>query len=78
MECDLMVDCINGSLPFESKWEEKVEKHLKTCCECRELVKLMGELPYLVNARTFSSDMKARILAMVFEEKPDSYAMMFS
>lgn len=72
MECDLMVDCINGSLLFERKWEEKVEKHLETCWDCQELVELMSELPYLVNARAFSSDMKARILAKVFEEEPDS------
>lgn len=77
MECDLMVDCINGSLLFESKWDEKVEKHVEICWECQKFVELMSELPYLVNARTFSSGMKERILTLVFEEKPDSYAMMF-
>ncbi|ANU09663.1 hypothetical protein A1A1_15538 [Planococcus antarcticus DSM 14505] len=71
MECDLVVDCINGSLPFERKWEE-VEKHLEACWECQELMESISELPYLVNARVFSSDMKARILAIVFQEEPDS------
>lgn len=67
-ECDLMVDCINGSFGFENKWEEKVETHLKTCWECQEIVGLIGEVPNLVNPKIFSADMKARILAMVFEE----------
>lgn len=69
LECDLMVDSINGSLPFERKWEEAVEKHLSSCSECREMVEAMSELTYLVSAETFSANMKARILANVFEEE---------
>lgn len=72
MECDLVVDYINGSLRFESKWEEKVEKHLETCGECQELMELMNGLPELVNEQTFLNGMKARILAMVFREDMDS------
>lgn len=72
MECGLMVDYINGSLPFGSKWEERIEKHLAVCLECQELVELMGVLPVSMNESTFFNGMKARILAMVFKEVADS------
>lgn len=72
MGCDLVVDCINRSLPFERKWEEKVEKHLEVCRECQELMHLISELPSLINAGVFSAQMKERILTTVFEEKSAS------
>ncbi|WP_142826680.1 hypothetical protein [Planococcus soli] len=72
MECDLVVDYINGSLPFDKQWEERIEKHLAVCRECRELAELMSELPKLMNETTFFKDMKARILAIVFEERTES------
>lgn len=68
MECDLVVDCINGSLPFEKQWKEEIEKYLAICWDCQELMELMNELPELANTQMFSNGMKARILAMVFEE----------
>lgn len=77
MECDLMLDCINGSLPLKSKGKEEIEKHLTVCWECQELVELTSELPYLMNAGTFSAGMKERILTLVFEKKTDSDAMLF-
>ncbi|MDQ0429477.1 putative anti-sigma-YlaC factor YlaD [Planomicrobium stackebrandtii] len=72
MECDLVIDCFNGSLPFDKQWEERIEKHLAVCRECRELAALMSELPELMNETTFFNGMKARILAIVFEEGTDS------
>lgn len=69
MGCDLVVDCINRSLPFERKWEEKVEKHLEVCQECQELMQFISELPSLMNDGVFSAQMKNRILTTVFEEK---------
>ena len=72
MECDLVVDCINGSLPFEKQWKEEIENHLASCWECQELMELMNELPELANPQMFSNGMKARILAMVFKEGTDS------
>jgi len=73
VECGLVVDYINGSLPFEKQWREEVEEHLAICRECQKLMELMNGLPELADGRIFSSGMKARILAMVFEEwgEPD-------
>lgn len=70
MECDLVVDYINGSL-VEKQWKEEIDKHLASCWECSELMELMNELPELVNTQLFSEGMKARILATVFEEGMD-------
>ncbi|MBT2570062.1 hypothetical protein [Planococcus sp. ISL-110] len=72
MECDLVVNYINGFLPFEKQWKEEIEKHLSICRECQELMVLMNELPELANEKTFLNGMKARILATVFVEETDS------
>ncbi|TWT08043.1 hypothetical protein FQV26_09595 [Planococcus sp. CPCC 101016] len=68
-QCDLVMDGINRSLPFEQKREESVDKQLAYFWERKEFFEVMSKLPYLVDARAFSSDMRARILAMVFDEE---------
>ena len=51
VECDFVVDCFNGFLLNEKKRDEQIDKHVAICWECRKLEQLIGELPYLVNAK---------------------------
>lgn len=68
MDCDRLVDYLNGTLSADES--KQFEQHLKTCTECQEIVEATGELPYLADPVEPPVDMKARILSNVFEEKP--------
>lgn len=65
--CDQLVDYLNGTLSAEET--AAFEQHLKHCSDCREIVEVTGELPYLADAVEPPKEMKARILANVFEEE---------
>lgn len=69
MDCDRLVDYLNGTLSTDEI--KQFEQHLEICTECREIVEATGELPYLADPVEPPADMKARILSNVFEEKPD-------
>lgn len=66
MNCDHVVDYLNGALTAEEMREFQL--HLNSCEDCRELVEAVGELPYLAEAAEPPAGMKARILANVFDE----------
>lgn len=66
MNCDHVIDYLNGTLTEEEMHEFQV--HLNSCEDCRELVEAVGELPYLAEAAEPPAGMKARILANVFDE----------
>lgn len=68
MKCDDVVDYLNGSLTEREKHE--FEEHLKDCADCREIIEMTGELPYLAEPAEPNAGMKERILANVFEEQP--------
>lgn len=67
MECDRLVDYLNGTLSANEI--QQFEQHLKTCTECQEIAEATGELPYLADPVEPPAGMKARILSNVFEEK---------
>ncbi|HSP22491.1 MAG TPA: anti-sigma factor [Planococcus sp. (in: firmicutes)] len=66
MNCDHVIDYLNGTLTAEEMHEFQL--HLNSCEDCRELVEAVGELPYLAEAAEPPAGMKARILANVFDE----------
>ncbi|MTD31374.1 anti-sigma factor domain-containing protein [Planomicrobium sp. YIM 101495] len=65
--CERLVDYLNAMLSEEE--EKEFEAHLAGCEDCREIVEVTGELPYLAEAVEPPVEMKARILANVFEEE---------
>lgn len=67
--CEGLVDYLNGMLSEEETKE--FEAHLAGCEECREIVDVTGELPYLAEAVEPPVEMKARILANVFDEEKE-------
>lgn len=69
MDCDRLVDYLNGTLSADEI--QQFEQHLTTCTECQEIVEATGELPYLADPVEPPADMKARILSNVFEEEPE-------
>ena len=66
IDCDYLVDYLNGTLTDEQT--KQFEQHLQTCTECQEIIEATGELPYLADPVEPPADMKARILANVFED----------
>ena len=69
MDCDQLVDYLNGTLSKDEM--QQFEQHLKSCTECQEIVEATGELPYLADPIEPPAGMKSRILSTVFEEKPE-------
>ncbi|PSL36353.1 anti-sigma-K factor RskA [Planomicrobium soli] len=67
IDCEHVVDYLNGTLTDEDL--HAFEEHLKTCADCRQIVELTGELPYLAEPIEPPIGMKARILTNVFEEE---------
>lgn len=67
MDCEHVVDYLNGSLTAEQTRE--FEEHMASCEDCREIVAAAGELPYLAEAAEPPSGMKDRILTAVFAEE---------
>jgi len=67
MDCDHVVDYLNGTLTDEETRE--FENHLKGCEDCRKIVELTGELPYLAEPIEPPAGMKSRIMSNVFEEE---------
>jgi len=67
IDCDYLVDYLNGTLTAEEN--QQFEHHLKTCTECQEIIEATGQLPYLADPVEPPTDMKARILSNVFDEK---------
>ncbi|ANU23354.1 hypothetical protein [Planococcus donghaensis] len=67
MECEFILSYINGSHLIKEEYAEILEQHLVICSTCQELYEIMGDLPS-IEEDLFSIEMKARILAKVFEE----------
>ncbi|MBT2582796.1 anti-sigma factor [Planococcus sp. ISL-109] len=67
VNCDQLVDYLNGSLDEQQR--QQFEQHLAECPECRDIVDMTGELPYLAEPVEPNTGMKARILDAVFEEE---------
>ena len=70
VNCDHLVDYLNGSLDEQQR--RQFEQHLAECPECREIVDMTGELPYLADPVEPSPGMKARIMDAVFEEQQNN------
>lgn len=67
MDCEHVVDYLNGSLTAEEARE--FEEHLASCEDCREILAAAGELPYLAESAEPPAGMKDRILGNVFAEE---------
>lgn len=67
LNCDHVIDYLDGTLSDEEQLE--FEQHLKTCADCREIIEMTGDLPYLADPVDPPAGMKARILSTVFEEE---------
>ncbi|OHX51624.1 hypothetical protein [Planococcus faecalis] len=69
MECEFLLTYINEPQLLEESWLEVVEQHLLNCLTCQELFEVMGGILPINLEDSFSIDMKARILAQVFDEE---------
>lgn len=67
VNCDHLIDYLNGTLNEDEK--KQFEAHLAECPECREIVDMTGDLPYLADPVEPNPGMKARILDAVFDEE---------
>lgn len=67
MDCEHVVDYLNGSLTTEEMRE--FEEHMANCEDCREILEATGELPYLAEAADPPAGMKDRIMTAVFAEE---------
>lgn len=68
MDCDQLVDYLNGSLNEEQ--QKQFEAHMAQCPECRDIVDATSELPYLAEPVAPDAAMKGRILDAVYAEEP--------
>lgn len=67
MDCEQVVDYLNGSLTAEEA--RAFEEHMAVCADCREILDATGELPYLAEPAEPPAGMKDRILTAVFAEE---------
>ncbi|WP_088006960.1 anti-sigma factor [Indiicoccus explosivorum] len=69
-DCELLVDYLEGSMAPEER--DKFEAHLLACADCREVIEMTGDLPYLAEMTAPPAEMKGRILSAVFADEDET------